>query len=65
MVLDGVMILLASILLTAQNPGQVFGEAWPETKYAWGKSKRDNTVVMEATGVDTSVPLEREKSAQQ
>ncbi|PSR79367.1 RTA1 like protein-domain-containing protein [Coniella lustricola] len=36
MVLDGAMILSASILLTISNPGWAFGKAWPATRYRWG-----------------------------
>lgn len=42
MVLDGALILSASILLTVQNPGWVFGRAWADTAYKWGPSKKNH-----------------------
>lgn len=43
MILDGALILSSCILLTIQNPGQVMGNAWPDTAYSWGRSKQRGT----------------------
>lgn len=61
MVLDGALILSASILLTIQNPGRIFGTAWPETSYSWGfgqKRSRSDMVALESVHGNTSEQFE-------
>ncbi|KAF3768087.1 RTA1-domain-containing protein [Cryphonectria parasitica EP155] len=66
MVLDGAMILSASILLTIENPAWVFGETWPLTAYSWGCGrfkKRSDMIALGSMRGNTSEQFEGDKTS--
>lgn len=42
MILEGTMIVLATVLLTAFHPGRAFGAKWRDAGWSWGKDRGDN-----------------------
>jgi hypothetical protein len=62
MILDGVMVIIASFTLTVMHPGRGFGRVWNEANFTFlvGKSK-DSNVEMESSGVDVTFASRREK----
>lgn len=56
MVLDGVMVILASIALTIKHPGRVFRKRWPETKFPfWNSNPKNNQEETPVSVMETPV----------
>jgi hypothetical protein len=64
MILDGTMVIIASLALTIMHPGRAFGSVWEEANFHFllGKS-RGGDVEMESRGAGVSLSSGKEKSA--
>lgn len=62
MVLDGVMVIVASAAMTIMHPGRAFGKRWPETRFSWSLKKKDHTEASQPTTTEDSSPTSGEKA---
>lgn len=67
MVLDGVMVILATTCLTIWHPGYGFGKRWNEAGFPFRTSKKKadaETVQIQTVAPDGSRKMETDRSAE-